>query len=237
MCKAILENQKLLLLFPRFNIRLGFSEMSVEEVCRKNGVNIDFFLEIANAYLEEDYVPQEDLSLFSLDMILKYLTNTHAYYLEVALPGVEEKIHRLLNESVLSGKERELVSRFFHDYKSDFLDHLSREEEVVIPYIRKLEEELLKAQPDADFVAGLEDYSIRDFAQEHDRLEYSLENLSKLIIKNLPPFDDIDLCNQVLRDLTALVKDLIDHANIEDKVMIPRVADLEQRLLRKLGEE
>ncbi len=237
MCLAVLENHQLLPLFPRFNIKLGFGEMSVEQVCNTHSVNTDFFLEIANAYLDEEYVPGEDLSPFSLGAIVKYLTTTHTYYVEIALPRVEDKIHRLLNSSTLSAKEVNLVAGFFNDYKKDFLAHISEEEQEVLPYILELEKQSVKDHPDPVFIDKLRCYSIGEFAMKHDRLEYSLENLSKLIIKYLPPFEDFDLCNQALDDLANLVKDLVDHAKMEDKVLIPRVIELEQQLIRKLDSQ
>ena len=145
MFQAVLENHQLLPLLPRFDIKLGFGERSVQEVCRLNGVNTDFFLEIANAYLNEDYIPQTDLSLFSLSTMVAYLTSTHEYYLEIALPKMENKIHRLLDGSSLSDKERGLVSDFFDDYRKEFLDHISREEKRVLPYILELEKQSLEA--------------------------------------------------------------------------------------------
>lgn len=237
MCQAVLEHHQLLPLLPRFNIKLGFGEKSVEEVCRLNEVNTDFFLEIANAYLNGDYIPQTDLSLFPLGSVVAYLTSTHDYYLDIALPKIENKICRLLEGSNLSEKERGLVSGFFNDYRKEFLDHISREEESVLPYILELEKQSLKEEPDSDFFHSLQNYTIKEFAQEHDRLENSLENLSKLIIKYLPPFDDFDLCHQVLTDLSDLVRDLIDHAHMEDKVLIPNVIELEQQLIRKFNAE
>ena len=113
------------------------------------------------------------------------------------------------------------------------MTHISEEEQEVLPYILELEKQSVKADPDQVFIDKLRGYSIGEFALKHDRLEYSLENLSRLIIKYLPPFEDFDLCNQVLGDLVNLVKDLVDHANMEDKVLIPRVAELEQQLIRK----
>ena len=86
-------------------------------------------------------------------------------------------------------------------------------------------------EADPDFIQKLKSYSIREFEKEHDRLETSLKHLSTLIIKYLPPFDDLQLCHQVLNDLSALVKDLVDHADMEDKVLVPRVAELEDKLL------
>lgn len=233
MWQVVIENHQLLPLFPRFNLKLGFGEKSVEEVCLDHRVNTDFFLEIANAYLDEDYVPGEGLQLFSLETVVEYLTSTHLYYLRTALPQVEENIFKLLDNSALSEKEISLVTDFFNDYKADFLEHISKEDQQILPYILELEAQAGRETPDPSFLEKLRGYSIREFEMEHERLETSLENLSMLIMKYLPPFNDFMLCHQVLNDLSALVKDLVDHANMEDKVLIPRVSELEQQLLQR----
>lgn len=235
MCQAVFENMQLLPLFPRFRMNLGFGEMSVEEVCELHQVNTDFFLEIANAYLDETYIPGEGLSLFSLGTVVDYLRGTHAYYVDIALPMVEEKILRLLSQSTLSEKEVDLVTRFFNDYKQEFMSHVSEEEQHILPYILELEKQSALEKPDPAYTKKLLSYSIREFEQEHDRLETSLEHLSRLIIKSLPPFEDFQLCHQVLHDLSDLVEDLTDHAKMEDKVLIPRVAELEEKLLERLS--
>ena len=231
MYQVVTDHPQLLPLFPRFNLQLGFGELSVEEVCEDHGVNTEFFLEIANAYLDDLYVPGEGLSLFSITTVVNYITSTHKYYTEIALPGVEEKIHRLMDRSSLSEKEIALVKGFFNDYKKDFLAHISQEEQHILPYILELERQSALERPDPEFLQKLQSYSIREFEKEHDRLETSLKHLSTLIIKYLPPFDDLQLCHQVLNDLSALVKDLVDHADMEDKVLVPRVAELEEKLL------
>jgi len=232
MAVAVLDNNTLLPLLSRFGIRLGFGEMSVEEVCHKHGINTDFFLEIANAYIDDRYAPHEDFAHFSLGDMVSYLKSTHDYYLNVAIPHIEDQILHLLEHSQLSDKEKDLVTGFFDDYKKEVLDHISNEENEVLPYILELERQSARKVPEVAFIQKLRQYSIREFATEHDRLEYSLENLSKLIIRYLPPFDEQDRCVRLLRDLAELVKDLADHADMEDKVMVPRVAELEQQVLR-----
>ena len=233
MYAVVLENLQLLPLLPRFNLKSGFGELSVDEVCRAHGVNTDFFLEIANAYLDELYVPGEGLSLFSLGTMVKYISSTHSYYKEIALPSVEKKLRHLMEHSSLSEKEINLVTNFFNDYKKDFMEHLSQEEEHILPYVLELEKQATLERPGYAFLEKLKNYSIREFEQEHDRLETSLKHLSELIIKYLPPFDDLQLCHQVLNDLSLLMKDLVDHADMEDKVLIPRVAELEKVLLTR----
>lgn len=233
MFRVVLDNLSILSLLPRFNLRPGFGELSVDEVCRSHGVNTDFFLEIANAYLDEMYVPGEGLSLFSLDSVVNYITSAHRYYTDIALPMVEKKIHQLIESSELSEKEVHLVSTFFNDYKKDFLAHISQEEEQILPYVLELERQSEMEKPDPDFIQKLKDYSISEFEKEHDRLEISLKHLSELIIKYLPPEYDLYLCHGVLNDLARLMKDLVDHADIEDKVLIPRVAELENSLRKR----
>jgi len=231
MYRVILENLQLLPLLPRFNLKPGFGELSVDEVCQAHEVNTDFFLEMANAYLDEFYIPGEGLSLFSLDTMVNYITSTHAYYTDIALPTVEEKIHRLMEGSKLSEKEIHLVTTFFNDYKKDFMAHITQEEEHILPYVLELERQSALERPDPGFIQKLQSYSISEFEKEHDRLEISLKHLSELIIKYLPPFDDLHLCHEVLNELAGLMKDLVDHADVEDKVLIPRVAELESSLL------
>lgn len=230
MYRVMLENLQLLSLFPRFNLKHGFGEKSVEEACLNHGVNTDFFLEIANAYLDEMYVPGEGLSLFPLETMVNYISSTHKYYTEISLPTVEDKIHRLMQDSSLSEKEAGLVINFFNDYKKDFMIHLSQEEEEILPYVLELERQSALESPDPDFIKKLQSYSISEFEKEHDRLEISLKHLSEFIIKSLSPIDDLHLCHEVLNDLAALMKDLVDHADVEDKILIPRVAELEQKL-------
>ncbi len=233
MYRVILENLQLLPLLPRFNLKPGFGELSVDEVCEAHGVNTEFFLEIANAYLDELYVPEEGLALFPLGTMVTYITSTHTYYKEIALPMVEEKLMRLMDHSSLSEKEVTLIRTFFNDYKEDFMAHLSQEEEQILPYVLELERQASLDKPDPLFLEKLQAYSIREFEKEHTRLETSLSHLSELIIKYLPPFDDLQLCHQVLNDLASLMKDLVDHADMEDKVLIPRVANLENLLLNR----
>lgn len=233
MYKVILDNLQLLPLLPRFNLKPGFGEKSVDEVCRDHGINTDFFLVIANAYLDEFYLPGEGLSLFPLGTMVNYITSTHTYYKEVALPSVEKKLHRLLDGSNLSDKEISLVTNFFNDYRKDFMAHISQEEDQILPYVLELERQADREIPDPLFLRKLQEYSIREFEKEHERLETSLKHLSELIIKYLPPFNDFQLCHQVLHDLSGLMKDLIDHADMEDKVLIPRVAEMERTLLNR----
>ena len=83
----------------------------------------------------------------------------------------------------------------------------------------------------ADIVKKIKNYSINDFAIEHDNVEEKLYDLKNIIIKYLPPCKNKTLCARILIELFRLEKDLNAHALLEDKVLIPKVAKMEEILL------
>jgi len=225
MAVVLLDNPGLLPLLSRFGIRLGFGDRSVEEICRANGANPVLFTEIANAFTDPDYEPTVDRSRISLGDIISYIRRTHTFYTEKEIPAIETEIERLIGTSALNEEHRRLLRDFFNDYRNEFLIHIRHEEEMVLPYILDLEQQLVGSSDAGDKYPG---YSILEYAREHDRLENSLNDLAKLIIKYLPPLSDQDLCARILTMLFSLEKDLVEHAKLEDKVLVPWVLDLEQ---------
>lgn len=235
MADAVLENHQMIDLLPRFGIPLGFGERTVREVCEEHNVDTLFFLEIVNAKIGDDFHSLKELARFPVSSVVGYLKNTHNIYLETDVPRIEKQILELICNSSLSEEKKNLVTTFFNDYKKEFIEHLNKEEFEVLPYCLEVEKQSAKEVPDPRFAAGIHINSIDKFAREHDRLEDSLQNLAKLIVKYLPPFDDLDLCNSILSQLFTLHDDLIDHARIEDMVLVPRIAALEQTIMERTG--
>ena len=48
MAELVAANNNIILLLPRFGIRLGFGDCTVREVCAEYGIATDFFLLICN---------------------------------------------------------------------------------------------------------------------------------------------------------------------------------------------
>ena len=65
MAEVIHRNYRLLPIINRFGIELGFGDDSVENVCSKKQIEVDFFLDIVNSYLDENYFPKKHLASFS----------------------------------------------------------------------------------------------------------------------------------------------------------------------------
>ncbi len=230
MADVIHIDHTLLPVINRFNIQLGFGDKTIDEVCKGNQVNTDFFVEILNAFHDLDYFPKEQLQSFSTSTILNYLIKTHEYYIKVKLPEIEALINELINSCDIRKEDILLLKNFFSKYQEELISHISKEDEKVYPYIQELESSLNKGFVTDKFKKVMQAYSIADFATEHDNVEEKLNDLKNIIIKYLPPPKDSNLRNLVLFKLFELEKDLADHSRIEDKILIPMVTELEKRL-------
>lgn len=232
MADVIHYNYSLLPVITRFGIELGFGDKTVDEVCRIFEVNLDFFIEITNSFVDEDYIPQKELNTFSVKLIVDYLKKTHDYYLNEKIPELEKMINEMVIKSDADEKKSWLVKNFFKEYREELENHIQKEELKVQPYVLELEKAYEKGQLDDVLREKIREYSINDFADEHDNVEEKLYDLKNIIIKYLPPCPDKPLCNRLLLELYRLEKDLNAHAELEDKVLIPKVSIMEETLLK-----
>jgi regulator of cell morphogenesis and NO signaling len=216
----------------RFGIALGFGEKSVEMVCSQYGINPNFFLEIINAYHDPDYFPQKHLQSFSVGEIVEYLKKTHQSYLNQDIPYIERLMNELL-EGCRNPKEINLVLKFFTDYKKELFKHLQWEDEQIFPYSISIENAYKNEENINDVLEQAKTYSMNTFLDEHDDIESKLYDINTLFIKYIPPVENQQLCLRILKEFAHLERDINNHARIEEKVLAPKVAEMEKALLKR----
>lgn len=231
MAEVIHHDYTLLPVISRFGITLGFGDLTVEEICEKNDVDADFFVEILSTFHDAAYFPKERLQSFSAGIILQYLIKTHEYYLSNEIPEIENLINRLIKSCYIEKNNMKLLEDFFDSYKQDLFQHIQRENEVTYPYVKDLEYAVNKSHVPEGLKEKMNTYSILDFANEHDNVEEKLFDIKNIIIKYLPPAKDNQLYNSILFKLFEFEKDLNDHARLEDEILIPVAIQLETKAL------
>lgn len=232
LAEAIHKNYLLLPILNRFDIHLGFGNKTVEQICNDKQVNISFFLEIINSFLNENYFPQSQLQSFPMKLIVEYINRSHIYYVELKIPQIEEMINRLYNEASEENKKSFLLIRdFFSDYKSELFIHIEKEEKNVHPYILKIDHAFQHKKITDEIKKLVKEESINKYVDDHDNVEDKLFDLKNLIIRYLPPANDYTLSNSLLYELFRLERDLNDHSRIEEKVLVPKMQLIEQQIL------
>ena len=212
-------NHYLLPVFNRFGIRPGFKDKTVAEVCEEKQINKDFFLALINTYNNPEYFPESELLSFSPVLIVDYLKKTHEYYLSYLLPKLEQLLDKIISGSQGGKQDLKMIISFYEKYKNELMLHIQDEEENVFPLVIR-------------FIHNIKNGNLEmlpiSFEKEHSNVEMKLSDLKNLIIKYLKPdYDDNDF-NEFLSTLFLFEKDIIDHARIEDKILVPQIVEIEK---------
>jgi regulator of cell morphogenesis and NO signaling len=236
MADVIHLDYRLIPIIGRFGIEYGFGNKTVSEVCADHEINVCFFLEIINSYHNPEYFSKKQLQNFTAQLIIKYLSNTHFYYLNVKVPEIEGYIDEMEKKASKDNQKNvKLLNDFFKGYKNELKKHLDREDQSIFPYIISLENALLEKSYNPDLIDTIKNDPIENYELSHDNVELKLSDLKNLIIRYLPPVLCKELCQRLLTELFRLESDLENHSRIEDKVLIPRVKILEQQILESSG--
>ena len=230
MANVIQMNYMLIPVINRFGINLGFGDKTVEQVCKESNVDINFFLQLINAYHDKDYFPKEELQNIPVRDIISYLKMTHTGYLENTVTEIEEKIKTLELEGNEDKKYIALIRNFFDGYKNELTDHIMNEEDVVFPYILAVDEIVKNQSFTKENKEIYEAYSMEEYEDEHDDVEEKLMDLRTIMIKYLNPPANVTLYHSIIQDLFKLEEDLNYHSRIEDKVLIPKILLMEKAI-------
>ena len=218
MSDIICDNYGLLQVMSRFDLPLGFGDHSVEEVCKTHQVDCPTFLSVVNFInkgASRTLAIQEGLSVQAL---MGYLKNAHHYFLDFQLPTIRRKLLEAIDCSIDS-EVTILILKFFDGYVQEVRNHMNYEDTHVFTYVEKL----LKGKKD-------EAYDINMFVRHHDHIDEKLTELKNSIIKYCPVSKNAYQMNAVLFDIFNCEKDLASHAEVEDRLFVPAVLQLEKEL-------
>ncbi len=226
MADVIHSNYLLLPVINRFSIHLGFQDKTVEDICRENDIEISFFLAIINAFHDPDYFPETELKSFSSHLIINYLLKSHQYFLNTSLPRIEYQLEKLVKSS--TSEDLKVIQTFYNKYKKELIEHIKDEEDNTFPYVKELQEVYdHQVKPIPEHILN---YSIHNYEEDHSNVDEKLFDLKNIIIKFLEPNYSDKACNEFLFELFQFERDLTDHARIEDKILVPKVMDIENEI-------
>ena len=221
MSALINDNNALLMVMSRFGLSLGFGDKTVAEVCKAQDVHCPTFLTVAN-FVSETVHKEGDYPVgsYSLPALLDYLKRAHTYFLEFNLPTIRRKLIEAIDCSG-SDEVAMLILKFFDEYVREVRRHMEFEDRSVFTYIEQLLQDTV-----------IDSYDITTFASKHGQVNSKLTELKSIIVKYYPGKENYNQLNAVLFDIYNCEQDLTSHCDVEDYLLVPAVAALEERLQR-----
>lgn len=211
----IITDYSLLTIIDRLNIKLGFGDASIGEICHRHNLSTELFLMICRVYAIDGFVPEIDnLTNSDIPKLIGYLQRTHKYWIESFFPNLHTNIHTMLESC--DERSAKILNKFYDDYDDEIQKHLDYEENTVFPYINSL----------GSGNKGNK-FRIKDFEENHSNIEEKLHDLKNIVIKYLPENASQQSRINVLNEIFKIENDLNKHSVIENKILIPLVSKYE----------
>lgn len=215
MSTLINDNNLLIMVMSRFGISLGFGDKTVQTICLEQGVDCATFLSVAN-FVSNKVCRDDNISLPS---IMNYLKHAHSYFLEFNLPTIRRKLIEAIDCSTGNNLAM-LIIKFYDEYVGEVRAHMEHENKTVFAYV----EDLLRGELSYN-------YTISVFAEKHNSIEFKLQELKDILIRYYPQREN-NLLNATLFDIINCEQDLLLHRMVEDKLFVPAVMRLEEKIKR-----
>lgn len=230
MAEVIHYNYHLISVINRFGIKLGFGHKTIQAICDENNIDSAFFLTIINTFSNKNYLPERKELNFNILEFIAYLRKTHKYYLSVQVPLIEKYLDAVVESCSNNSSNLVLLKKFFQDYKSELIEHLTREELKTFPYIERLYK-LTHEMYDYKIYQDLtKDYSMNRYMEEHDDIDEKLIDLQNIIIKYLTGDFNEEFTHILLFELFRFEKDIKNHSHLEELILKPMVEEMEKSL-------
>lgn len=155
---------------------------------------------------------------FPAEVILDYLYNTHHYYINYRLPGIQQTINLMLFQEEEIDKDLMMMKIFFEAYQSNLNYHIREEEEKFFPLIREI---AATEKSDYALVKDRVEAAFDLFIDSHADEESILERMLILLNEYKPSRQNKNLYIRLCSQLEFFVKDLKIHAKIEEEVLFP----------------
>ncbi|MBL7922589.1 MAG: hypothetical protein JNL88_00170 [Bacteroidia bacterium] len=193
----------------------------------------DLVYELAQAFEWPWHFNEKAFMHFPAELITDYIRRTHRLYLFRKLPEIEQSIGLLLQDYTDDHPILSILRDFYTSYKVELSLHICEEEQHLLPYVDFLVETQQKGLDPYRFLLQRKRYSLAEFEQDHhDDHEKSLEEIRETILLHEPPVTNATPYRILLRQLENFERDLTVHGLIEDRVLLPRMKMLEEKLQR-----
>jgi len=211
------ENYSLLLCLQHFNIDFSVDNITVEELCSENRINLDAFTVIANLY--NGFFPTENEinKIEDIKPVLLFLKRSHLFYTEDKYPELKFYLGQL--KDYHNSNDFQLIERFFNEYFEEVLEHLRYEDEIAFPYFESLLGKDGKVRETT--------FSANEYKNHHTDIETKITDLKNLFLKYIKIKSDLNIKRKFLNTLFGLEFDLKIHSIIEEKVLIPLIEKIE----------
>jgi regulator of cell morphogenesis and NO signaling len=224
------ENPAATRIFEKFGIDYccGGSK-SLREACAEANVAPDRLLEsLQTAGQTKSTKGNKDWKSEPLSDLIDHIVETHHAYTREELDRLEPLLAKVCSVHGQRHPELLKIRQLFGGLSQELTMHMMKEEQVLFPYIKRMEEAVLERRPIMPSMFGTVQNPVQMMMYEHDSAGQALHEMRELSTGYMPPQDACVSFQTLYRALDELEHDLHQHIHLENNILFPRAVKMEQ---------
>ena len=204
---------------------------TLETACEKKGLSVDDILvefEVAEKGRKGEAIRAEKLDL---GVLADYIVNHHHKYVRGSIPVLREMTEKVARVHGAGNPDLVSISVLFREIALELEQHMVKEEEILFPFLKELENDERGGQSLTPPLVGRVRNPIRMMEQEHESAGSIMREIRKLTNEYTPPEHACNTYRAAYTLLEEFEDDLHRHIHLENNILFPKAIELEERLM------
>ena len=202
---------------------------TLESACAVAGVKTEEVWQLLEDARQSQATGNEtvDFQAASLTELVNYILEKHHVFTKTEMERLEALVEKVCSVHGQNHPELSRVKALFQIICEDLRPHMFKEEQVLFPYILRLEAAISHQQTPMPPPFGTVRNPIRMMMLEHDKVGELLHQLREVSADYAVPGDGCISYQTLYRALEAFEQDLHQHIHLENNILFPRAAEME----------
>lgn len=198
---------------------------SLAEACKVGNLSLDAV--VAELVKSPSTAPAVDWRRHSLTELADYIVEKHHRFTQAEIGRLSDLITKVAGVHGRNHPELVSVQTAFAALAEELRQHMSKEEDLLFPYVKELEEtaRTKKRTPDSPF--GSVQNPVAVMIMEHEASGQALEKIRVLTGNYSAPSDACASYRTLYEALPLFAADLHQHIHLENNILFPRAIQLE----------
>lgn len=207
-------------------------KQSLKEVCEKKSIKTSEIMEqLETSIAEESSVPR--FHSMTVGELVGYIINNHHAFIRKNIPLLTKLLDKIEEVHGIRHPELQEVNMLFKESAGQLTMHMQKEELVLFPLAQKLEQLHLENKQITIGTTSSVTNPIAAMVQDHENEGARFEKISELTDSYTVPADACNTYRAAYETLHAFEKDLHRHIHLENNILFPLAAKLEEDVLKK----
>lgn len=159
--------------------------------------------------------------------LIEHIISTHHVFVREECPRIDALAQKVVGVHGKNHPELLQVQAIFSVLAEELRVHLMKEEQILFPYLVRLEESFVAGEPAPPAMFGPVVNPVRTMMQEHDGAGEALRTLRSITSDYAAPVDACISYRTFYQVLQGFEADLHQHIHLENNILFPRAVAME----------